>query len=41
MFLLYVAIYTLSFVALIKGLISLPVKNIIANSKIFKGVSFF
>ncbi len=40
-FLLYVAIYTLSFFALIVGLAALPVQNIIGTSKILRGVSFF
>jgi hypothetical protein len=40
-FLLYVAIYTLSFFALIVGLAALPAKNIIGTSKIIRGVSFF
>jgi hypothetical protein len=40
-FLLYVAIYTLSFFSLILGLMALPIKNIIGTSKILRGVSFF
>ena len=40
-FLLYVAIYTLSFFALIFGLMTLPVKNIIGTSKILRAVSVF
>ena len=40
-FLLYVAIYTLSFFSLILGLMALPIKNIIGTSRILRGVSFF
>jgi hypothetical protein len=40
-FLLYVAIYALSFFALIIGLLSLPVKNIISSAKILRVVSIF
>lgn len=40
-FLLYVAIYTLSFFSLILGLIAWPVKNIINTSKVVRSVSVF
>ncbi len=41
MFLLYIAIYATSFFAIITSLISFPVKNIIATSKILRGISVF
>jgi hypothetical protein len=40
-FLLYIAIYTLSFFALIFGLAALPVKNITGTSKLLRAVSVF
>ena len=40
-FLLYVAIYTLSFFTLIFGLVVLPVKNVIGTSKLLRAVSLF